>query len=85
MDEYLTQVYYNPKRSGGLGGVERLYRDVKKDGKYDISSVRQRVYNTPHATRVPHAHCVDFAIIPRRVPRVFPCPTQYAWWMTSLG
>ena len=37
MDEYLTQVYYNPKRSGGLGGVERLYRNVKKDGKYDIS------------------------------------------------
>ena len=37
MDEYLTQVYYNPKRTGGFGGVERLYRDVKKDGKYDIS------------------------------------------------
>ena len=37
MDEYLTQMYYNPKRAGALGGVERLYRDVKKDGKYDIS------------------------------------------------
>ena len=37
MNEYLSQVYYNPKRTGGLGGVERLYRDVKKDGKYDIS------------------------------------------------
>ena len=37
MDEYLTQLYYNSKRSGALGGVERLYRDVKKDGKYDIS------------------------------------------------
>ena len=37
MDEYLAQVYYNPKRSGALGGVERLYRDVKKEGKYDIS------------------------------------------------
>ena len=37
MDEYLTQLYYNPKRSGALGGVERLYRDVKKDGKYAIS------------------------------------------------
>ena len=37
MDEYLTQMYYNPKRSGALGGVERLYRDVKKDGKYAIS------------------------------------------------
>ena len=37
MDQYLSSVYYNPKRTGGLGGVERLYRDVKKDGKYDIS------------------------------------------------
>ena len=37
MDQYLTQMYYNPKRSGALGGVERLYRDVKKDGKYVIS------------------------------------------------
>ena len=37
MDKYLTQLYYNPKRSGALGGVERLYHDVKKDGKYDIS------------------------------------------------
>ena len=37
MDEYLAQVYYNPKRAGALGGVERLYRDVKKDRKYDIS------------------------------------------------
>ena len=32
MNEYLSQVYYNPKRTGGLGGVERLYRDVKKTG-----------------------------------------------------
>ena len=37
MDEYLAQVYYNPKRTGGFGGVERLCHDVKKDGKYDIS------------------------------------------------
>ena len=37
MDEYLTQLYYNPKRPGSFGGVERLYRDVKKEGKYDIS------------------------------------------------
>ena len=37
MDEYLTQLYYNPKPAGALGEVERLYRDVKKDGKYAIS------------------------------------------------
>ena len=36
-NEYLTQIYYNPKRTRGFGGLERLYRNVKKDGKYDIS------------------------------------------------
>ncbi len=37
MDTYLSSVYYNPKRTGGFGGVERLYNDVKKDGKFDVS------------------------------------------------
>ena len=54
MDEYLTQLYYNPKRSGSFGGVERLYRDVKKEGKYDISRaqlkkwlMKQDTYTSP--------------------------------------
>ena len=37
MDDYLSSVYYDPKRSGGLGGVNRLYDDVKKEGKFKIS------------------------------------------------
>ena len=37
MNEYLTKVYYDPKRSGGFGGVNRLYADVKKEGKFYIS------------------------------------------------
>ena len=37
MDEYLSSVYYDPKRSGGLGGVDRLYDDVKREGKFKIS------------------------------------------------
>ena len=36
-DKYLTEIYYDPKRTGGFGGFERLYQNVKKDGKYDIS------------------------------------------------
>ena len=28
MDDYLASVYYDPKRSGGFGGVDRLYKDV---------------------------------------------------------
>jgi hypothetical protein len=27
----------NPKRSGGFGGAERLYRDVRKEDKFAIS------------------------------------------------
>ena len=37
MNDYLAKIYYNPKRSGGFGGVERLYNDVKKEGEYSIS------------------------------------------------
>ena len=37
MDDYLSSVYYNPKRSGGFGGAERLYRDVRKEDKFAIS------------------------------------------------
>ena len=37
MDDYLSSVYYDPKRSGGLGGVNRFYDDVKKEGKFKIS------------------------------------------------
>ena len=37
MDDYLAKVYYDPKRSGGFGGVNRLYDDVKKEGKFNIS------------------------------------------------
>jgi hypothetical protein len=37
MDDYLPSIYYHPKRSGGFGGVGRLYQDVKKEGKFKIS------------------------------------------------
>ena len=34
---YLSSVYYNTKRSGGYGGVNHLYDEVKKEGKFKIS------------------------------------------------
>ena len=37
IDSYLSSVYYNTKHSGGYGGVNRLYDDVKKEGKFKIS------------------------------------------------
>ena len=40
MDDYLVSVYYDPKRSGGFGGVDRLYKDVKKEGTFKISRTK---------------------------------------------
>ena len=40
MDDYLSSVYYDPKRSGAFGGVDRLYKDVKKERKFKISRTR---------------------------------------------
>ena len=37
MDDYLASVYYDPKRSEGFGGVDRLYKDVKKEGEFNIN------------------------------------------------
>ena len=37
IDDYLASVYYDPKRTGGFGGVDRLYKDVNKEGKFNIS------------------------------------------------
>ena len=41
MNDYLASVYYDPKRLGGFGGVDRLYKDVKKEGKFNISHIRK--------------------------------------------
>ena len=37
MDDYLSSFYYDPKQSGGFGGVNRLYDDLKKEGKFKAS------------------------------------------------
>ncbi len=50
MDDYLSSVYYDPKRSGGFGGVDRLYKDVRKEGKFKISrtEIKKMVDETRH-------------------------------------
>ena len=37
MDDYLMSVCYDLKRSSGFSGVDRLYEDVKKEEKFNIS------------------------------------------------
>ena len=43
VDEYLSNVYYDPKRPGSFGVAESLYRDVKDEGKFKLS--RRQISN----------------------------------------
>lgn len=40
--EYLTDVYYDPNNSGSFAGPDKLFRFVRKAGKYVISKYNIR-------------------------------------------
>lgn len=42
IDQYLSSIYFDPKRSGSFGGVDRLYNEVEKKKKYKL--IRQNTY-----------------------------------------
>ena len=35
--DYLKSIYYDPTHPAAYGGVEKLYRAVRKDGKFVLS------------------------------------------------
>ena len=37
VDQYLSGIYYDPKRPGSFGGLDNLHRDVKEEGKYKVT------------------------------------------------
>lgn len=41
-EDYLASIYYNPSHAGAYGGVEKLYRASRKDGKYVLSRTKIR-------------------------------------------
>ena len=36
-EKYLKSIYFDPSHPGSLGGPDRLYKLVKKEGRYTIS------------------------------------------------
>ena len=39
---YLASIYYDPNHAGAYGGVEKLYRAVRKDGKFVLGRTKIR-------------------------------------------
>jgi hypothetical protein len=37
---YLEKIYYDPRHPGSLGGVEKLYKVVRKEGKYILGKTK---------------------------------------------
>ncbi|CAG2237723.1 unnamed protein product [Mytilus edulis] len=40
-EDYLQSIYYNPEHPGSLGGVEKLYRAVRKEGKFVLAKIKR--------------------------------------------
>ena len=36
-EKYLSEAYFNPKKSGAFGGIDKLFQHVKEEGKFNIS------------------------------------------------
>lgn len=41
-ENYLQEIYYNPENAGSFSGPDKLFRYVRKDGKYVISKYKIR-------------------------------------------
>lgn len=41
-EDYLASIYYDPNHAGAYGGVEKLYRAVRKDGKFVLGRTKIR-------------------------------------------
>ena len=54
MDEYLTGIYGDPENEAGFGGAEKLYRYVKKDGKYNLTRKQVREWLAGNETYTLH-------------------------------
>ena len=41
-EDYLASIYYDPSHAGSYGGVEKLYRAVRKEGKFILGRTKIR-------------------------------------------
>ena len=67
MDDYLASVYYDLKRSGGFGGVDRLYKDVKKEGKCNISRTKIKEWLMKQDAYTLHKPINPYVVISREI------------------
>jgi hypothetical protein len=40
--DYLGKIYYDPQHPGSLGGVDKLYKAIRQEGKYVLGKAKIR-------------------------------------------
>lgn len=53
-EDYLKSIYYDPNHAGSYGGLENLYRTVRKEGKYVIGKAKIRKWLQKQETYTLH-------------------------------
>ena len=55
-EDYLSTIYYDPHHAGSFGGLEKLYRAVRKEGKYVLGRAKIRKWLQKQETYTLHQH-----------------------------
>ena len=55
-EDYLDSIYYDPNHAGSFGGLEKLYRAVRKEGKYVLGRAKIRRWLQKQETYTLHQH-----------------------------
>lgn len=85
-ETYLHNIYYDPSHSGSFGGVEKLYRAVRKEGKYVLSKTKIKKWLESQETFGLHRQ-INRSTRRRRIIAPF---IDYQWegdtcWMASFA
>ena len=74
-DAYLEKVYYDPHHPGGFGGLDALYRFVRKDGQYALTRKQVKTWLQKQETYNLHRPTLR----PPRKLRVISPRVDYQW------
>ena len=54
--DYLEKIYYDPQHPGSFGGVDKLYKAVRQEGKYVLGKAKIRKWLETQETFGLHRH-----------------------------
>ena len=55
-EDYLRSIYYDPHHAGSYGGLDKLYRAVRREGKYVLGRAKIRKWLQKQETFTLHQH-----------------------------